>query len=96
MILVAGASQPVFACGLTRRPGGPRGVLFSHRFDSICWKVRGWTISFKKSLAIKFQGKSVWERELGKLKSVRFGYTVVENMIFVQGRTSGKILTNNP
>ena len=35
------------------------------------------------------------ERELGKIKTVRYGYKVVANMVFVQGRTSGKILTNN-
>ena len=95
-ISVAGASQPVFCCGLTRRPGDLWGVLFFHRFDSICWKVCGCTISFKKSLATKFSEKSIWERELGKRKTVRYGYTVVANMVFVQGRTSGKILTNNP
>ena len=96
MISVAGASQPVFCCGLTRRPRNLRGVLFWHRFDSICWKVCDWTISFKKSLALKFPKKSMWERELGKRKTVRYGYKVVANMVFVQGRTSGKILTNNP
>ena len=53
------------------------------------------TVFFLKSLAIKSPEKSIWERELAKLKTVRYGYTVVANMIFVQGRTSGKILTNN-
>lgn len=37
----------------------------------------------------------MWERELGKRKTVRYGYKVVANMVFVQGQTSGKILTDN-
>ena len=58
----------------------------AHRLDLTQFAERFAVGQFlsKKSLAIKFPERSIWERELGKGKTVRYGYTVVANMVLLQ------------
>ena len=90
MISVAGASSLFFLRAHTGPWGSPRGLSLSP-----IWLNSLEGSQLNNFLQIKFSEESIWERELGKRKTVRW-YTVVANMVFVQGRSSGKILTNNP